>query len=79
MTDDTELFSEDQIAKRFSLSVATLRNWRAQRRGPVPTKIGRRSFYRREAINAWLLARQGTYVSEAPSKSRRSAPSASRG
>jgi predicted DNA-binding transcriptional regulator AlpA len=67
MPEDTELFSEDQVAKRFGLSVATLRNWRAQRRGPAPTKIGRRSFYRREAINQWLLTRENTFSSEKPS------------
>jgi predicted DNA-binding transcriptional regulator AlpA len=75
MTDDIELFSEDQIAKRFGLSVATLANWRAARRGPIPTKIGRRSFYSRDAINAWLLKREGTYASEPTVRANRAAMS----
>lgn len=64
MPDDNELLTEEQTALQFGLAVATLRNWRAQRRGPAATKIGRRSFYRRGAINSWLLSREGAQRAE---------------
>lgn len=63
--------TEEELCKELGINGATLRNWRWQRRGPKPTKIGRRTLYRRDAINAWLLTREDTYKSEAPKRGAR--------
>jgi len=65
MTDDNDLLTEDQVANQFGLTVATLRNWRSQRRGPRATKVGRRCFYRRASLSAWLISREGAFGAEA--------------
>jgi predicted DNA-binding transcriptional regulator AlpA len=64
MLDETDLLTEDQTAAKFDLTVATLRNWRSQRRGPAPVKIGRKTFYRAEAIAVWIASREGVYRPE---------------
>jgi hypothetical protein len=45
MLQDNGLLTEEQVAGLLMLSVATLANWRAQKRGPNRTKIGRRCLY----------------------------------
>jgi hypothetical protein len=66
MLNDNALLTEEQTAQQFSLTVATLRNWRSQRRGPPAVKIGRKCFYRREALTAWIASREGAHASETP-------------
>jgi hypothetical protein len=49
------LITPEQLASRYSnkLSLSTLANWRAARRGPNFIKIGKQPFYRLRDIAAW--------------------------
>lgn len=58
MPKDPELLSEVEAADLFELAPLTLRNWRSLRRGPAFVKIGRKAFYRREAISTWVASRE---------------------
>lgn len=42
------------LALELGLSVETLRRWEAQRTGPTCVRAGRKVYYRRAAIEAWL-------------------------
>jgi predicted DNA-binding transcriptional regulator AlpA len=66
MSDQIELLTEQQTAELLGLQPITLCNWRSQRRGPAPVKIGRKSFYRRETIMNWIASREGAYSAEDP-------------
>jgi predicted DNA-binding transcriptional regulator AlpA len=64
MSEQNELLTEQQTAAFLGLAPVTLCNWRSQRRGPAAVKIGRKSFYRRETIMAWIASREGARRSE---------------
>jgi hypothetical protein len=48
------LLTETQVADYLHVSIAALRKWRFQRRGPVFLKIGSLVRYRRADVEAWL-------------------------
>jgi len=58
MTDNNDLLTESEAASLFRLAPVTLRNWRSLRQGPPHVKIGRKAFYRREAISNWIVSRE---------------------
>ena len=62
MTELENLLSEHDLAALRGVTVRTLQRERAQRRGPAFIKLGRRVFYRREAVNEWLRALEETPV-----------------
>lgn len=43
-----------QAAEELGVHVGTLKRWKAERYGPTPFRIGKRVFYRRSDIAAWL-------------------------
>jgi len=47
-----------ELASELSISVDTLARWEAQRIGPPCVKIGRRVYYRREAVRDWLVSKE---------------------
>ena len=49
-----DLMTEDEVSKRLNVSVASLRRWRLQRRGPLFIKVGSLVRYRPEDLEAWL-------------------------
>lgn len=49
---------EAATAADLGVKVQTLRKWAVQRKGPPRVKIGKRVFYRPEAIQAWLAAQE---------------------
>ena len=51
-------FSEEKAASDLGVTVNTLRNWAARREGPARTKVARRVYYRKEAMNQWLLTQE---------------------
>lgn len=58
-----EQFSKDHMTDRdlaelLGLSPSTLQRWHRQRKGPPRIKIGRRAFYRKKAVDAWLLQQE---------------------
>ena len=50
--------SRDQLALELSVTPDTLGRWDARREGPPCTRIGRKVFYRRSSVEAWLLSRE---------------------
>jgi hypothetical protein len=54
--------STDMLAERWNMSTNTLRNWRAQGRGPGYVKLGERILYRMRDIEEYENAhfRQAT-------------------
>lgn len=69
--DITENFlSESETAEVLRVKKETLRNWRCQRKGPPRIKIGRKIFYRREALVAWMQSQEKAVAAPAPLRSR---------
>jgi DNA-binding transcriptional MerR regulator len=50
-----DLFSRVEIARHFGVSQQTLRKWELTGQGPPTIRVGRRIFYRAQAVRQWLL------------------------
>lgn len=50
------LITEEEVSKRLNVSVASLRRWRLQGRGPLFIKVGSLVRYRPEDLESWLDA-----------------------
>jgi excisionase family DNA binding protein len=48
--------NEQEVSKRLNVSVATLRRWRLEKRGPMFVKIGSLVRYRPEDLDSWVSA-----------------------
>ena len=53
-----DFLTEAELAAELGISVRTLVRWRRYRDGPTITRIGRRVYYHRAAIDDWLSSRQ---------------------
>lgn len=62
----TEAITEAEAAAICRVTVATLRTWRSRRRGPPHIKIGRKVFYRRSAVTAWIARQERDPEGSAP-------------
>jgi predicted DNA-binding transcriptional regulator AlpA len=51
-----QLLTETEISKQLSVSLAALRRWRLERRGPHFIKVGSLVRYRPEDVAEWLAA-----------------------
>jgi hypothetical protein len=50
--------TQDEAAAELKICARTLHRWRRLGEGPPVTKIGRRVYYRRHTLRAWLCARE---------------------
>ena len=50
------LFTEDAVAEQLNISLASLRRWRLEKRGPRFIKVGSLVRYRPEDVEAWLAS-----------------------
>lgn len=48
------LLTEQELAKQLSVSLASVRRWRINGRGPLFVKVGASVRYRPEEVEAWL-------------------------
>jgi excisionase family DNA binding protein len=48
--------TEKDVAKQINVSLATLRRWRLERRGPQSVKVGALVRYRPEDLEQWMAA-----------------------
>jgi excisionase family DNA binding protein len=48
--------TEREASKRLNVSVATLRRWRLEKRGPTFAKVGSLVRYRPEDVDSWVAA-----------------------
>jgi excisionase family DNA binding protein len=62
------LLTEQELAKRLNVSLASVRRWRVNGRGPLFVKVGALVRYRPEDVDAWLggLAMGGADSFRAP-------------
>ena len=51
------LLTETDVSKRLNISLAALRRWRLERRGPQYIKCGALVRYRPEEVDHWLATR----------------------
>lgn len=56
------LLTESEVAQRLRVSLACLRRWRLERRGPRFVKVGSRVRYPSEELDGWIetLPTRGT-------------------
>ena len=50
------ILNEQEVSKRLNVSVATLRRWRLEKRGPMFVKVGSLVRYRPEDLELWVAA-----------------------
>ena len=50
------VLTEQEVSKRLNVSVATLRRWRLEKRGPMFVKVGSLVRYRPEDLDSWVAA-----------------------
>ena len=53
-----DYLTEAQLATELGVSTRTLTRWRCSREAPPITRIGRRLYYSRSAVERWLANRQ---------------------
>lgn len=51
-----------ELAAELGVTPRTVQRWNARRIGPPKIKIGKRVYYRREAVEAWMLAHEREQV-----------------
>jgi predicted DNA-binding transcriptional regulator AlpA len=61
----SEWMTRAELALELHVTTETLCRWNSRRHGPVPTRIGRSVFYRRETVRQWILAQERDYSPEA--------------
>jgi hypothetical protein len=54
----TDYFTEIECGRALDLAPITLAIWRMQRKGPPVTRIGRRIYYRKASVRAWLESQE---------------------
>jgi len=51
-----DLLTEQEVSRQLRVSLAALRRWRLERRGPQFIKVGSLVRYRPEELEQWLAA-----------------------
>lgn len=51
-------YTKPGLASELKIATKTLDRWEREGRGPAPTKLGKRVFYKRSTVEAWLLSRE---------------------
>ena len=54
-----DYFSDKDLASELAKKPRTLKAWRDRRIGPPVTYLGGRPYYRKAAVEEWLLSREG--------------------
>jgi hypothetical protein len=67
----SEMYTRQQLAVELGFTCDTLCRWEARQIGPPCTRIGRRVFYRRDAVEAWLLEQENTRATRGRRGARR--------
>jgi Helix-turn-helix domain len=53
-----EYLTPAELAEQLNVCLLTLHRWGAEGRGPPRTKIGRKTYYSRSSVIAWLRGRE---------------------
>ena len=62
----SDYMTREDLAAELGVSKDTLARWHTQRIGPPSVKLGKRTFYRREVVRAWLVDRERGAVARPP-------------
>ena len=65
--------SEEETAAGLGVSKRTLARWRAMRVGPPPAAVGRKWYYKRSSVAAWLDRQERARETEVRTPRRRRA------
>ena len=65
------MYTRQQLAVELGFTCDTLCRWEARQIGPPCTRICRRVFYRRDAVEAWILEQETARANRARRGSRR--------
>ena len=57
-----DYLSPDQLAEELGKSARTIARWDRLIIGPPKTLVGKRPFYRRDAVRQWLLRKERAQV-----------------
>lgn len=47
-----------EVAEALGISITTLQRWQTRRVGPPCVRIGRRAFYRADAVREWMISQE---------------------
>jgi predicted site-specific integrase-resolvase len=61
---DSSYLTPKQLAKRWKVKVATLRQWRWNGKGPLYSKVGKRILYWPHDINAFEKSKRRRHTSD---------------
>lgn len=53
-----DYMTREQLAVEIGLQPKTLAKWANMRKGPPLVKVGRKVFYRKDAVQAWLKSNE---------------------
>lgn len=67
----TRYLSRTEAAEALGIATRTLDRWWTLRVGPPRTHVGQKVYYRREAVESWLLSQETTPVRDEPPTRRR--------
>jgi hypothetical protein len=59
------------LATQLNVDLRTLQLWESRREGPAITRVGKRPYYRIEAVASWLASRERPMVREGGRQRRR--------
>jgi hypothetical protein len=58
LADLGDYYEEPELAATLKNTTRTLRAWQAKGEGPPRTVIGKKIYYRKSSVMAWLLSRE---------------------
>lgn len=58
-TESLDLLTVEQLAEMFAVPVRTVYEWNQAGTGPKRIKIGKRTYYRKTDIQAWIDSKAG--------------------
>ena len=71
-----ELLKETEVAKKLRVSLACLRRWRLEKRGPAFVKIGQLVRYRPDQLELWIQSLPTGGLEKGETKTGLGAPNA---
>lgn len=60
----SQYLEREQLARELNVSMRTVERWAVQRKGPTYTRVGRKVYYDRADVIAWLKANRIKMVTE---------------
>ena len=69
----SEYMTPQELAEELGICKRTLDRWHASRSGPPRLTVGRKPFYRRSSVEAWLLGRERNFEERKGAGPRRGA------